>query len=129
MVEAGMNKGSTSIPSFHECRKHSSRHAEVLIDRKRSETGKAKGTRGTLKGRKKGSSGRSRDKANLSGGTKLLPPDKTEWAATTADLGLTKRQSAEMAALESRAMPRNADVRFRGVFTTKNPKTHQTNRG
>jgi hypothetical protein len=50
---------------------------------------KAKGTRGSLRGRKKGSGGRSKDKSILSGGTKSEPPDKD--APTLAELGASKQ--------------------------------------
>ncbi len=63
---------------------------------------KAKGTRGQLKGRKKGSGGRSKDKTALSGGAKSEPPDKD--TPTLAELGVSKRLVAESAAQAQSAM-------------------------
>jgi hypothetical protein len=66
--------------------------AQAIIDKKRREIGLARGA--ILAGRKKGSSGRK--KTSLIGGHKTKPPIN---APTTAELGLTKREAAEMAAL------------------------------
>jgi hypothetical protein len=55
----------------------------------RAKLGKATGTRGQIVGRKPGSGGRG--KGDLSGGTKVRPPDK---APTLKELGLGKRQAA-----------------------------------
>jgi hypothetical protein len=52
---------------------------------------KAKGTRGQIVGRKKGSGGRGK-KYHSSGGTKMAPPDEN--APTLEDLKMTRRVSA-----------------------------------